>query len=143
MTFLDHFSGHPSQDNDAQAQAIAIDTAVVFVPEHSEPNSNRFAFGYEIKITNGGTQTVQLIDRHWQIDMGNGCIHEVRGEGVVGEQPVLAPGETHQYRSGAVIETPAGRMWGDYGFVDEAGATFRASIPLFHLLAPDQYRPVH
>ncbi|OYV45881.1 MAG: hypothetical protein B7X12_07330 [Halothiobacillus sp. 20-53-49] len=86
---------------------------------------------------------MQLIDRHWHIDQGNGCIHEVQGEGVIGEQPQILPGGFHQYQSGAIIETPAGRMWGDYGFVDKNGAAFRVKIPLFHLVAPSDYRPLH
>ena len=132
-----------SRENDIDAPTIEILPKVTFVPEHSDPTLNRFAFGYEIHITNRGSHTVQLMDRHWRIDMGNGCIQEVRGEGVVGEQPVLAPGESYQYQSGAIIESPAGRMWGDYGFLDEDGQRFRAPIPLFHLLAPGQYRTVH
>jgi ApaG protein len=142
MTFMDQYSGR-SMDNETNAQPIEIQTKVVFVPGHSDPELNRFAFGYEIRMTNHGEQTVQLMNRHWRIDMGNGVIQEVRGEGVIGEQPVLAPGETHQYQSGAIIETPAGRMWGDYGFVNEAGEEFRVPIPLFHLLAPGQYRTIN
>lgn len=136
------FSDHPL-DNDADSPFLEILPKAVFVPAHSNPRLNRFAFGYDIQITNRSQQTVQLMDRHWRIDMGNGCIQEVRGEGVVGEQPIIAPGETYRYQSGAMIETPAGRMWGDYGFVNEDGKKFRAPIPLFHLLAPDQYRPIH
>lgn len=137
---MDQFSGRPLDDD---ASSIEIHPKAVFVPEHSDPKLNRFAFSYEIHITNHGLHTVQLVDRHWQIDMGNGCIQEVRGEGVVGEQPVLAPGASYQYQSGAIIETPAGRMWGDYGFAHEHGEKFRVAIPLFHLLAPGQYRPIH
>lgn len=139
---MDKLSEH-AQEHDSENSSIEIHVKTAFVPEHSDPQLNRFAFGYDIRISNRGLRTVQLMDRHWQIDMGNGCIQEVRGEGVVGEQPVLAPGESHQYQSGAIIETPAGRMWGDYGFIAEDGEKFRATIPLFHLLAPDQYRPIH
>lgn len=142
MIFMEQFSDHPL-DNDAKDASIEIHVKTAFVAEHSDHKLNRFAFGYEIHITNRGLHTVQLMDRHWQIDMGNGWIQEVRGEGVVGEQPVLAPGESYQYQSGAIIETPAGRMWGDYGFVTEDGEKFRAPIPLFHLLAPGQFRPIH
>lgn len=142
MSFLNQHSMY-AQGHDARPQSIEIYPKAFFVPAHSDPKSNRFAFGYDIRITNRGTHTVQLIDRHWQIDMGNGCIQEVRGEGVIGEQPILAPGESYQYQSGAIIETPAGQMWGYYGFEDETGERFRVPIPLFHLLAPEQYRLMH
>lgn len=122
---------------------IEIIPRSVFVPEHSDTEHERFAFGYEIHIHNHSDATVQLLNRHWRIDHGNGCIQEVHGEGVVGETPVLAAGEEFAYRSGAIIESPAGRMWGDYGFVDQSGHDFQVSIPLFHLIAPADYRPLH
>ncbi|HER35315.1 MAG TPA: ApaG domain, partial [Halothiobacillaceae bacterium] len=81
--------------------------------------------------------------RHWVIDHGNGCIKEVRGEGVVGRQPRIRPGEHYTYRSGAIIESPAGRMHGDYGFVGEDGETFRVTIPRFDLVAPAAFRLIH
>ncbi|WP_407275204.1 Co2+/Mg2+ efflux protein ApaG [Halothiobacillus sp. DCM-1] len=124
------------------AAHIEVIPRAVYVAEHSDPERQRFAFGYEIQITNHSAATVQLRDRHWLIDHGNGSLQEVRGEGVVGEQPVLGPDETHRYRSGAIIETPAGQMWGDYGFTDSQGTPFRVAIPLFHLLAPAHLRPL-
>lgn len=137
---MDQFTAHPS---DSDAAFIEIKPKAVFVPEHSDPERNRYAFGYDIHIANLGPHTVQLLDRHWQIDLGNGRIQEVHGEGVIGKQPILAPGESYRYQSGAIIETPAGRMWGNYGFIHQDGEKFRVPIPLFHLLAPDQYRPSH
>ncbi|HQS03371.1 MAG: Co2+/Mg2+ efflux protein ApaG [Halothiobacillaceae bacterium] len=141
MTFLNDYLGTPPSD--PRATAIEITPRAFYVAEHSTPAEHRFAFGYHIKIANRGAEPVQLIDRHWHIDQGNGCIHEVQGEGVIGEQPQILPGGFHQYQSGAIIETPAGRMWGDYGFVDKNGAAFRVKIPLFHLVAPSDYRPLH
>ncbi len=123
--------------------AIEVIPRAVFVPAHSDAGVNKFAFGYEITIVNHGDAPVQLKTRHWRIDHGNGCIQEVRGDGVVGETPILRPQERFAYRSGAIIESPAGRMWGDYGFEDENGEPFLVPIPAFHLIAPADYRPLH
>jgi ApaG protein len=114
----------------------------VFVAEHSDPDAGRFAFGYRIEIGNESDAAVTLTDRHWVIDHGNGCLKEVRGPGVVGETPRIPPGGRHRYRSGAIIESPAGRMWGDYGFVTDGGETFRVAIPAFDLIAPARYRRI-
>ena len=125
------------------AEQIRIRPRAVFVPDHSDAAAHRFAFGYEIVIENEGDQPVTLTDRHWVIDHGNGCIKEVRGEGVVGKTPRILPGERYAYRSGAVIETPAGRMRGDYGFVSDSGEVFRVPIPRFDLIAPATFRHIH
>ena len=125
------------------AEQIRIRPRAVFVPEHSDTGAHRFAFGYEIVIENESDQPVTLTDRHWVIDHGNGCIKEVRGEGVVGQQPRILPGDRYAYRSGAVIESPAGRMRGDYGFVSDRGETFRVVIPGFDLIAPAAFRHIH
>ena len=125
------------------AEQIRVRPRAVFVPQHSDPSAQRFAFGYEIVIENGSDRVVTLTDRHWVIDHGNGCIKEVRGEGVVGEQPRILPGDRYAYRSGAVIESPAGRMRGDYGFVSDDGETCRVTIPEFDLIAPASFRHVH
>ncbi|MFI9651445.1 Co2+/Mg2+ efflux protein ApaG [Guyparkeria halopsychrophila] len=124
------------------AESIRILPRAVFVPEHSETAAQRFAFGYEIVIENGSDLPITLTDRHWMIDHGNGCLKEVRGEGVVGEQPRILPGERFSYRSGAVIESAAGRMWGDYGFVSNEGDAFRVTIPTFDLFAPAAFRSI-
>ncbi len=125
-----------------EAQGVTIRRRVVFVPEHSDTDAGRYAFGYEITIENHGARAVTLVDRHWVIDHGNGVIKEVRGEGVGGEQPRLEPGESHSYRSGAIIESPAGRMTGDYGFRTDAGAVFRVDVPAFDLIAPAAFRSI-
>ena len=125
------------------AEHIRIRPRAVFVTEHSDPAAHRFAFGYEVVIENEGDCAVTLTDRHWVIDHGNGCIKEVRGDGVVGQQPCILPGDRYAYRSGAVIESPAGRMRGDYGFVSDAGETFRVTIPEFDLVAPAAFRHIH
>jgi len=124
------------------AGSIRIHPRVAFVPEHSDTRQGQYAFGYEITIENAGHLAVTLTDRHWVIDHGNGMIKEVRGEGVVGEQPRIAPGEHYRYRSGAIIESPAGRMWGDYGFRSDAGTILRVDIPAFDLIAPATFRTI-
>ncbi len=93
-------------------------------------------FGYRVRIENGGGETVQLLDRHWSITDGLGRLVEVRGEGVVGEQPRLEPGEAFQYTSGTPLPTPTGIMAGSYGMVNEAGERFDVTIPAFSLDAP-------
>ena len=125
------------------AEQIRIRPRAVFVPEHSDPGAHRFAFGYEVVIRNDSDQAVTLTDRHWVIDHGNGCLKEVRGDGVVGQQPRILPGDRYSYRSGAVIESPAGRMRGDYGFVSDGGDVFRVTIPGFDLIAPASFRHIH
>lgn len=122
---------------------IEIAPRAVFVEEQSDPAAGRFAFGYEISIYNHSTIPVTLLDRHWLIDHGNGEIVEVRGEGVVGETPTITPDNHHRYRSGAIIKTPAGHMWGYYGFISSEGERFKATIPRFDLLAPRSYRIEH
>ncbi|HHQ69048.1 MAG TPA: Co2+/Mg2+ efflux protein ApaG [Halothiobacillaceae bacterium] len=122
---------------------IEIVPRAVFVAEQSDPAAGRYAFGYEIGIYNHSAIPVTLLDRHWLIDHGNGEIVEVSGEGVVGETPTIAPGNLHRYRSGAIIQTPAGCMWGDYGFISQDGERFRVAIPRFDLIAPRAYRVEH
>ncbi len=123
-------------------QRITILPRAVFVPEHSDITLDHYAFGYEVVIENHGNETVTLTDRHWVIDHGNGCLKEVRGEGVVGQTPRIPPGDRFSYRSGAVIESPAGRMWGDYGFLSDSGEPFRVKIPSFDLVAPATFRSI-
>lgn len=124
------------------AQRITIRPRAVFVPEHSDITLDHYAFGYEIVIENLGDEAVTLTDRHWVIDHGNGYLKEIRGEGVVDQTPHIPPGDHFSYRSGAVIESPAGRMWGDYGFVTDSGETFRVKIPSFDLVAPATFRSI-
>lgn len=93
-------------------------------------------FAYTVTIRNLGRETVQLLGRYWLITNGHGRETEVQGEGVVGEQPHIAPGNDYQYTSGAVIETPLGTMEGHYEMVDEQGNAFRVAIPVFRLAVP-------
>lgn len=99
--------------------------------------NEQYAFGYEITITNRMDIAVQLLNRHWIITHGNGYIQEVKGEGVVGEQPRLEPGQSFTYSSGALIPTPIGSMAGSYDFITDGGASIQAEIPEFVLAAPE------
>ena len=115
---------------------IDVQVETAYVSEHSEPDEDRFVFAYTITLVNRGSVTAHLISRHWFITDADNRTEEVEGEGVVGEQPVLKPGEGFRYTSGAVIETPVGTMHGTYQMVAEDGRTFDATIPRFILSAP-------
>ena len=115
---------------------IEVSVQTTYVVEHSEPAEDRFVFAYTITLINRGTVSAQLLSRHWIITDSDSQIEEVRGEGVVGEQPVLKPGEGFRYTSGAVIETPVGTMHGTYQMMAEDGKEFDAEIPRFVLSAP-------
>jgi len=108
----------------------------VFIPEQSDVEHNRYAFAYHIKLTNTGTIAAQLISRQWVITEASGEQQEVKGLGVVGEQPLLQPGEHFEYTSGTVISTPMGSMHGSYQMVAEDGHLFDVSIPTFPLSMP-------
>jgi ApaG protein len=107
-----------------------------FVPEHSDPDEDKFLFAYTVTIRNTGDITAQLISRHWIITDANNKIEEVQGLGVVGEQPVLKPGESFEYTSGCPIGTPVGSMRGSYQCVAEDGTRFEAPIREFLLSMP-------
>jgi ApaG protein len=117
-------------------QAIAIDVATRYLPEESDPGEGRFVFAYTIRIRNDGDAPARLLSRHWIITDANGREQEVRGEGVVGEQPRLRPGEAFEYTSGAVLETGLGTMRGSYRMVGDDGTGFEAPIAPFTLAMP-------
>ena len=116
--------------------AIDINVATRFLDEQSTPEEGRYVFAYTIRIRNLGRLPAQLLDRHWVITDGNGKVEEVRGEGVVGEQPRLEPGEAFTYTSGAVLETAVGTMQGSYHLSGDDGTEFDAPIPAFTLSVP-------
>lgn len=120
----------------ARRIVIEIDVETAYLPEQSDPVAPRYAFAYTITIRNRGAVPATLLTRHWVITDANGKVREVAGEGVVGEQPCIAPGEAHRYSSGAIIETPVGVMEGSYGMVTDDGLRFPASIPAFRLAVP-------
>lgn len=118
------------------ANAIDVEVESFYVPERSEPRRSYYFFAYHITITNRGDVPAQLMARHWVITDGNGKIQEVRGDGVVGEQPHLAPGQSFDYTSACPLGTPFGTMEGTYAMVTDAGEEFEAAIPLFMLAVP-------
>ena len=115
---------------------IEVSVETTYVAEHSEPEEDRFVFAYTITLVNRGSVSAQLLSRHWVITDADSQVEEVRGDGVVGEQPVLKPGEGFRYTSGAVIETPVGTMQGSYQMIAADGQQFDATIPEFVLSAP-------
>ena len=123
-----------------QPLSIEIAVATRYVEDQSKPDDGRFVFAYTIRLRNTGVEPARLHSRHWIITDANGQIREVRGEGVVGEQPRLEPGQSFEYSSGAVLETDCGTMHGSYEWVTDDGASFEASIPRFTLTVP---RTVH
>ena len=120
-----------------QVHNILVEVTTRYLDEQSDPAANRFAFAYTITIRNTGTVAAQLIDRHWIITDGNGKIQEVRGEGVIGEQPLLQPGTSYTYTSGCLLETPVGSMQGSYGMRSEDDEEFRAPVKVFRLAKPN------
>lgn len=115
---------------------ITVTPKVVYLPEQSDESAGRYVFSYTITITNTGGIAAQLISRHWIITDANRSSQEVRGLGVVGEQPLLKPGESFEYTSGTAISTPVGTMRGTYQMVAEDGHQFDAEIPEFILSMP-------
>ncbi len=115
---------------------IRVQVSTQYVDEQSKPDSDRYVFAYTITITNNGDVGAQLISRHWVITDANGKIQEVNGDGVVGEQPHLNPGEQFRYSSGTVLETPVGAMQGLYRMEAEGGLYFDAPIAPFTLAVP-------
>jgi ApaG protein len=115
---------------------INISVQTAYLPEQSEPGAERFVFSYTITIRNDGAGPARLLNRHWVITDANGEVQEVRGEGVVGEQPYLRPGESFRYTSGTVLATPVGSMEGEYEMVADDGKRFLAPIAAFTLSVP-------
>jgi ApaG protein len=115
---------------------IGIDVATNYVDDQSEPDSDRYVFAYTITISNNGELPARLISRHWVITDANGKVQEVTGDGVVGEQPHLNPGEVFRYSSGAILETPVGAMQGLYRMEADNGVNFDAPIAPFTLAVP-------
>jgi ApaG protein len=117
----------------ATTEGIRVSVESFYLKDRSRPEKRRFVFAYRITIQNGSDRTVQLMRRHWIVTSADHEITEVAGDGVVGEQPVLKPGDEHTYVSGTVLETPTGSMEGHYEMEDRAGNVFRVEIPLFIL----------
>lgn len=121
---------------DPNTYRIEVHALPQFIPDQSDPQENRYVFAYTMTISNIGQAAAQLISRHWIITDARNQVQEVRGLGVIGEQPLLKPGQKYQYTSGCVLNTPVGTMKGNYQMVAEDGAQFQAEIPEFVLALP-------
>ncbi|MFM5924285.1 MAG: Co2+/Mg2+ efflux protein ApaG [Novosphingobium sp.] len=120
----------------AITDGITVRVAVNFLPEQSHIDAGKWFWVYHIRIENDRDETVQLLTRHWRITDARGAVNLIEGEGVVGEQPVLDPGQSHDYVSGCPLSTPMGSMEGHYTFVRRDGSEFEVKIPFFPLAAP-------
>lgn len=118
-------------------RGIRVEVSSLFVPERSRPADGEWFFAYRIRITNSGTERVQLLGRHWVITDSRGRVQQVRGPGVVGKQPVLDPGQTFEYTSACPLETSFGMMHGSYQMTTSGGERFEAEIAPFALGEPD------
>lgn len=122
--------------HEARTGDIVVRVAVSFLAEQSAPAAGRWFWSYHIRIENQGESSVQLLTRAWTITDGRGAVHEVRGEGVVGEMPLIAPGASYDYVSGCPLPTASGSMTGSYRMVGEDGREFDVAIPTFALVGP-------
>ena len=118
------------------ANSIKVTAKVIYMENQSNPDEQRFVFGYTITIKNCGNKTARLLTRHWLITDSDGVVQEVYGDGVIGEQPYISPGAFHKYSSGAILRTPIGSMEGSYGMISEEKHVFDAKIPVFGLAVP-------
>ena len=121
---------------EAVTRGIRVVVSPRFQPEHSDPQRGRFVWAYAVRIENQGVESVRLVSRHWIITDDHNRVEEIRGPGVVGEQPLLEPGERFEYSSGCPLAAPSGAMRGTYQMVTEGGESFEATIPAFSLHLP-------
>lgn len=124
-------------------RAIAVMVDPQYLADQSEPDQNHYVWAYTVRIENHGPETVQLLNRYWHITDAQGRVQEVRGAGVVGEQPVLKPGQIFEYTSGTPLPTPTGFMVGRYEMLSDQGERFEIDIPAFSLDSPFQPRVVN
>lgn len=125
---------------EAETRGVAVRVVTSYLPQHSDPDEGRWVWAYMVEIENRGQETVQLVSRRWEITDAHGRIDVVEGPGVIGEQPVIAPGQTHRYTSGCPLPTPSGAMVGVFRMVPEQSPPFDAAIPAFSLDLPDARR---
>ena len=121
-------------------RSIRVSVEPIFLEDQSSPSDDHYVWAYQVKIENAGSETVQLLNRHWRITDAMGRMQEVQGEGVVGEQPTLQPGQAFEYTSGTPLGTPSGIMVGSYEMETAAGERFEIEIPAFSLDSPYQPR---
>ena len=127
----------------ATTREIEVSVEPYYLPEQSDPEDSRYVWGYRIVIANNSDQRVKLLNRYWNITDENGQVDEVSGPGVVGEQPVLNPGDTYEYNSGCPLDTPSGVMFGHYQMLADSGETFDVAIPAFSLDTPGLQRTLN
>jgi ApaG protein len=127
----------------AKTRDIRITVTPRFLTRESAPEKGHFVWSYSIEIENEGAETVQLVSRYWKITDGSGKVQEVEGPGVVGEQPVLTPGDSFSYTSGVPLTTSSGFMLGHYVMMTDHGESFEATVPAFSLDSVDERRSVH
>ena len=125
---------------EAVTHRVKVTVEPTFEPDRSDPDERRYFWRYAIEIANLGDKPVTLMERHWRITDADGRQQEVRGPGVVGEQPTIEPGQAFRYTSGCPLTTPSGMMVGEYRMVDSDGRSFKVSIPAFSLDSPDGKR---
>lgn len=127
----------------AVTRNIEVSVVPIYLEERSEPDEDRYFWAYRVTIANRSDNPVRLLSRYWRITDGRGHVEEVRGPGVVGEQPELGPGDSYQYTSGCPLTTPSGIMVGTYTMADRSGSTFEVDIPAFSLDLPNERRSVN
>ncbi len=127
---------HKNQSTSDHRYNVRVQVNTQYMEAHSKPEGNHYVFAYHIRITNLGSQSAQLLTRHWLITNSEGETQEVRGDGVIGEQPIIAPGQTHQYSSGTWLTTNLGFMQGHFGMQSTDGHQFKAAIDAFTLAVP-------
>ncbi|MBK19189.1 MAG: Co2+/Mg2+ efflux protein ApaG [Rhodospirillaceae bacterium] len=128
---------------EATTRSIRVTVEPVFLDDQSAPDEDHYVWAYQVKIENDGMEPVQLLNRHWRITDARGQLQEVKGEGVVGEQPTLKPGEAFEYTSGTPLATPSGIMFGSYEMETNTGERFDIDIPAFSLDSPYQARQLN
>jgi ApaG protein len=124
----------------ATTEGVTVRVQPSYAPDQSDPEHDHWVWHYHIHIENGDGMAIQIIDRHWVITDGRGERRDVMGEGVVGEQPLIAPGDSYDYVSGCHFTTPMGHMVGRFGVLDSGGRRFEVDIPGFDLISPDSRR---
>jgi len=143
MYELEQIPEEPGFQYELETRRIRVSVRPSYLVDQSDPEDDRYVWSYTVTIQNRGKEPVQLLSRYWNIIDGQGRIQEVRGAGVVGAQPVIAPGESFQYTSGCPLETASGTMSGRYQMMSASGESFEAEIPPFLLESPYERRQIH
>ena len=142
-TQRDRIAARPLPVYERTTNGIRVAVRPAFIDDESNPEDDRYLWSYTVTIENRGSETVQLVSRYWHITDAGGRVKEVRGDGVVGAQPVLAPGQAFEYTSGCPLNTSSGHMVGKYLMKAASGESFEADIPAFLLESPHERRQIH